>query len=82
MSKQIIRVILIGFLVLALASTAFAAVVLLNKVGTSPSQWTGLSTDVKPTTGDYGSTFYVEDTGVLYMYGVSGWVVDTRNLGN
>jgi hypothetical protein len=80
MNKQIKRALLICLLVLVMASTSFAAVVLLNRVGVSPSHWTGLSTDVKPTIGDYGSTFYVEDTGVLYMYGSSGWVIDTRNL--
>ena len=70
------------FIFLVMTSAALATVVLLNKVGNSPSHWTGLSTDVKPTTGAYGSTFYVEDTGVLYMFGSSGWVVDTRALGD
>ena len=55
------------------------AVELLNKVGASICHWTGLSTDVKPTTGGYGSTFYAEDTTIPYVYGASGWVVDTRN---
>ena len=27
--------------------------------------WSGLSTDVKPVTGGYGSTFFEEDTGDL-----------------
>ena len=54
---------------------------LLNKVGTSPSHLIGLSTETKPTDKDYGSTFYEEDTGTLYMYGSSGWVVDSRGLG-
>ena len=51
---------------------------LLNKVGTSPSHFIGLSTESKPTNVDYGSTFYEEDTGTAYVYGSSGWVVDTR----
>ena len=76
------KVVIILLIALSVASTSFGAVVLLNKVGQSPSHWLGLSTDVKPTTGNYGSTFYAEDTGICYMYGFSGWVVDNRNLGD
>ena len=65
-------------ILLAMAVMCQAAVVQLYTVGRTPSQWTGLSTDSKPTTGAYGSTFYTEDTGVPYVYGVSGWVVDNR----
>lgn len=54
------------------------AYVLLNRVGNNICHWTGLSTDVKPTTGGQGSTFYEEDTTTPYVYGGSGWVVDTR----
>lgn len=53
---------------------------LLNVVGSAPSHWSGLSTDTKPTTGDYGSTFYEEDTGTPYIYGDSGWVMDYRRM--
>jgi hypothetical protein len=80
MNRRILRGLLTCILVLAMASAAFSTVVLLNKAGTNPSHWIGLSTDTKPTTGSYGSTFYEEDSMVLYMYGSSGWVVDTRNL--
>ena len=69
-------------LILAMASSALATVTLLNKVGNSPNHWIGLSTDTKPTTGNHGSTFYAEDSGLCYMYGVSGWVIDNRNLGD
>lgn len=57
------------------------AYVLLNASNRAPSELSGLSTDVKPTDVDYDSTFYEEDTGIMYMYGSSGWVVDNRNLG-
>lgn len=75
------RLIVVLSLVLSLSSVVFGAVVLLNRAGVNPSHWSGLSTDTKPSTGNIGSTFYVEDTGVLFMYGSSGWVVDNRNLG-
>ncbi len=76
------RLFLALIILILLTVPALATVVLLNKVGTNPSHWSGLSTDVKPTTGSYGSTFYVQDTGIYYMYGGSGWVVDNRNLGD
>lgn len=57
------------------------AVILLNEAGLSPEHLMGLSTDAKPTNVDPGSTFYEEDTTTLYVYGSSGWVVDTRGLG-
>ena len=65
-------------LVLTISSPGLATVALLNKAGNSPSHWSGLSTDAKPVTGDYDSTFYEENTGTPYVYGTSGWVVDAR----
>ncbi len=53
---------------------------LMYKVGDVVNHWTGLSTDVKPTTGAVGSTFYEEDTTTQYVYGTSGWVMDNRPL--
>ena len=53
---------------------------LLNKVGASICHWTGLSTDVKPTAGGYGSTFYAEDTTIPYVFGPTGWVIDNRGI--
>jgi hypothetical protein len=35
----------------------------------------GLSSDSKPTTCNYGSTFYVTDLGDLYIYTGAGWVL-------
>ena len=67
---------------LSIVTTSFGAVILLNKVGQAPSHWMGLSTDARPVGIAYGSTFYAEDTGLAYMYGASGWVVDNRNLGD
>ncbi len=69
---------LIALLILALALPCHAAVVLLNKAGNAPSHWSGLSSDTKPTTGSYGSTFYEENTGIPWVYGSSGWVQDKR----
>ena len=73
-----IKILLAVALCLAFSDPGQSAVVLLNKVGNSPSSWSGLSTDVKPTTGNRGSTFYEENTGIPYIYGSSGWVIDKR----
>ena len=80
MRKSIVLAMVV-VLILAMAVVSSGTVALLNAVGNTPSQWTGLSTDVKPTTVAYGSTFYAENSGILYMYGTSGWVPDNRNLG-
>jgi hypothetical protein len=37
--------------------------------------FSGLSGDSKPTTCNYGSTFYVTDLGDLYVYTGAGWVL-------
>lgn len=39
-----------------------------------PQEYSGVSTDVKPTAVN-GSTFFEEDTGDTYFYGSTGWVV-------
>ena len=69
-------------IVALLFSQVDATVVLLNKVGVSQNHYSGLSTDVMPTPGaaGYGSTFYVEDIGVRYVYGSSGWVIDKTSI--
>lgn len=80
--KRLLKISSIILLILIFASQSFAAVTLLNQAGSSPSNWSGLSTDTKPTTGNKGSTFYEEDTTTPYIYGSSGWVQDKRRGGS
>jgi hypothetical protein len=80
--KRLLKIGSIILLILIFESQSFAAVILLNKAGNSPSNWSGLSTDAKPTTGNIGSTFYEENTTTPYIYGFSGWVQDKRRGGS
>lgn len=52
------------------------AIQLLNAIGKSVSQWSCLSTDVKPTTGDYGSRCFETDKNRWFIYTPVGWVLD------
>ena len=72
--KRLLKLSLIFSLILALATPALSAVQLLGIAGAQPSAWVGLSTDVKPTTGNYGSSFYETNTGLEYIYTNAGWV--------
>ena len=67
-------------MILALATGSRAAVVVLGERA-GKRDYAGLSTDTKPTAAvGHGSTFYVTDTGVPYVYTGNGWVVDYRPI--
>jgi hypothetical protein len=43
-----------------------------------PHHYSGLSTDLKPTTGvPYGSTLYETDTGLWYIFTIAGWKAES-----
>jgi hypothetical protein len=47
----------------------------------SPHHYSGLSTDLKPTTGvPYGSTYYETDTYVWRIFSIAGWLAETDGM--
>lgn len=71
--KKILFLVLLA-LQLTAWSTVDGAVILTNS---TPKQYTGLSTDTKPTLvkGDAGSHFYETNTGILFIWNGSAWVL-------
>jgi len=55
------------------------AKVLLNTVGAHISHWSGALAD-RPSTAEYGSKYFDEASGIPYIYGASGWVVDGSSV--
>ena len=60
------------------------AIQLLNAVGKSVSTYFCLSTDIKPTSCDFGSKLFewtaATSAGIWYIYTPVGWVVDYKNV--
>ena len=47
------------------------------RLETTIQRWSGLSTDIKPTSNvSIGSRFHETDTGKRYLYQVNDWVLD------
>lgn len=76
--KRIYAILISLAVVLALAVPPVSAtVVVMGNRGLAMSL-AGLSTDSKPTSYAYGSTYYETDTGIPYVYTGAGWVEDRR----
>lgn len=48
------------------------------KLVTAIQRWTGLDSDIKPTSPKVGSTFHETNTGQEFIYDGSNWVEDLR----